>query len=204
MTGPSIVILAGGEGRRMGGGKPARELGGSSLLGRTRDAARRWSDVVAVAVRSPDQIAGLDLDGEVITDVEGVPGPLAGLAAALDWAEGRGSDRVLVLPCDMPFLPYDLPERLSRALTPTAGAAVAASGGRLHPVCGLWRTTARAVLDDQVRQNRLSLTALAERLNRGVADWPAAAVDQFTNLNTLADLLWAEEIVARGGTVDPQ
>lgn len=202
MTGLPIVILAGGEGRRMGGGKPGRDLGGSSLLGRTREAARRWSDVVAVAVRSPDQVAGLDHDGEVIADVEGIPGPIAGLAAALDWAEGRGADRVLVLPCDMPFLPDDLADRLSLALTPGAGAAVAASGGRLHPVCGLWRTSARAALDDQVRLNRLSLTALAERLNREVADWPAPAVDPFTNLNSPADLLWAEGVVAGGRMTD--
>lgn len=204
MTSLPIVILAGGEGRRMGGGKPARVLGGSSLLSLTLKAARRWSDAVAVAVRSPDQIAGLGLDGELIRDVDHIPGPLAGLAAALDWAEGRGADRVLVLPCDMPFLPVDLPDRLSRALIPEAGVAVAASGDRLHPVCGLWRTSARAVLDEQVLLNRRSLTALAERLNYSVAEWPSGAVDRFTNLNTPADLERAEKLVAGAGMIERQ
>jgi molybdopterin-guanine dinucleotide biosynthesis protein A len=46
-----IVILAGGEGRRIGGGKPQRMLGGETLLDRALGRARSWSDEVLVAAR---------------------------------------------------------------------------------------------------------------------------------------------------------
>ena len=44
-----IVILAGGAGRRIGGGKPLRMLGGVTLLDRALAIARAWSDEVLVA-----------------------------------------------------------------------------------------------------------------------------------------------------------
>jgi molybdopterin-guanine dinucleotide biosynthesis protein A len=49
-----IVILAGGEGRRIGGGKPMRMLGGETLLDRALAIGRRWSDDVLVADGTTD------------------------------------------------------------------------------------------------------------------------------------------------------
>lgn len=187
---PPVVILAGGEGRRIGGGKPLRVLGGRPLLDHALAAARHWSGAVAVGVRDPAQAGGAGVP--LIADVPDIAGPLAGLAAAMDWAAGQGADRVLVVPCDMPFLPPDLADRLARALTPDAGAAVAASSGRLHPVCGLWRTSVRPLLEDQARAGRLSLTALAERAGAVTVDWPTAPHDPFANVNTPDDLARAE------------
>ena len=87
-----IVILAGGEGRRIGGGKPARLLGGQSLIDRAIARAWSWSVPVLVAAR----------EGGDIGDDPAVEGPLGGVAAAL----ALGGD-VLTIPCDMPFLPDD-------------------------------------------------------------------------------------------------
>ncbi|WP_138141283.1 NTP transferase domain-containing protein [Brevundimonas vancanneytii] len=44
-----VVILAGGEGRRMGGRKPERLLAGRPLIAHAVDQARKWGDPVAVA-----------------------------------------------------------------------------------------------------------------------------------------------------------
>lgn len=187
---PPVVILAGGEGRRIGGGKPLRVLGGRPLLDHALSAARGWASRIAVGVRDPGQ-AG-DAGAPLIADVPDIPGPLAGLAAALDWAAAQGADRVLVVPCDMPFLPPDLASRLAYGLTPEAGAAIAASGGRTHPVCGLWRASVRPLLEDQARAGRLSLTALAQRAGAVTVDWPADSQDPFANVNTPADLARAE------------
>lgn len=187
---PPVVILAGGEGRRIGGGKPLRLLDGRSLLDHALSAAQAWSDRIAAGVRDPAQAGRADVT--LIADVPDIPGPLAGLAAALDWAAAQGAGRVLVAPCDMPFLPADLARRLADGLTPQAGAVIAASGGRLHPVCGLWRTSVRPLLDDQARAGRLSLTALAGRAGAVIVDWPAAPDDPFANVNTPADLARAE------------
>lgn len=185
-----VVILAGGEGRRMGGGKPQRLLGGCSLLDHALMTARRWSACIAVCVRSPGQV--IPDTTRILLDAPDIAGPLAGLASALDWAADEGCDRVLVIPCDMPFLPVDLAGRLAANLTPGIGAVMAASGGRRHPACALWRSSVRPLLTRQVHEGRFSLMALAERAGMAAVTWPDTARDLFANLNSPEDLTAAE------------
>lgn len=191
----ATVILAGGAGSRIGGAKPDRILGGATLMAHAMGAAERWRAPVAVAVREPDQAAFTDC--AVILDDPAIRGPLAGLASALAWARDRGAERVLTIPCDMPFLPPDLLERLEAALGPDDGVAVAASGGRLHPVCALWRTRTADRLHEQAKAGRLSLTGLSERAGRVVAEWPTGSRDPFLNVNTREDLRAAEILLQR-------
>jgi molybdopterin-guanine dinucleotide biosynthesis protein A len=168
-----ILILAGGEGRRIGGGKPLRMLGGVTLLDRALAIARRWSDDVTVA------------DGR--TDAPGIEGPLGAVAAALDL----GGD-LLTIPCDMPFLPEDLPARLGRTSEP---AALAESGGRLHPVCALWRAPAANGLAAYVASGRRSLHGFAEAVGYAPVAWGTDRIDPFFNINDADDLARAAALL---------
>jgi molybdopterin-guanine dinucleotide biosynthesis protein A len=179
---PAVVILAGGEGRRMGGDKPLRRLGGLSLLDRAVACARSWSDEIAISARSPDQFCGAGLP--ILLDPPEIGGPLAGLASALQV----GRPTVLTIPCDTPFLPEDLPDRLARAMGERA-AALPASLGRVHPVCGLWRTDLHIRLQSYAGAGRRSLIGFAESVGYGVAEWPG---DPFFNINSPDDLAEAE------------
>ncbi len=181
-----VAILAGGSGSRIGGDKPRRRLFGTRLLDHALTAARAAAAPAILVVRRPEQVEGFG--GTVVLDAPGIEGPLAGLFSALTWAADAGANRVLTLPCDMPFVPDDLHKRLDQALTSDAGVAVAASGGRLHPVCALWRTTAALTLVQRVREGRLSLHGLSEAVGRTVVDWPVDGGDPFININTAADL----------------
>lgn len=185
-----VAILAGGAGSRIGGDKPRRLLCGTRLLDSALTAARAAAAPVILVVRKPEQVDGFA--GTVVLDVPGIEGPLAGLMSALTWAANAGADRVLTLPCDMPFLPGDLHRRLEHALTSEHGVAVAASGGRLHPVCALWRTTAAQTLVQRAGEGRLSLHGLSEAVCRTVVDWSVDGGDPFININTAADLAAAE------------
>ena len=188
----SIVtaILAGGAGQRIGGSKPGRHLAGVSLLTHALNAAQGWGTPMVLALRDPTQVG--DLPDPVILDDPDIPGPLGGLASALAWADLNGADRVLTIPCDMPFLPADLLARLDQALTADTAVAVAASGGRLHPICALWRTTALPVLVQRARDGQLSLNGLSEAAGRVVVDWSIDPRDPFLNINTPDDLARAE------------
>ncbi|HEY0325757.1 MAG TPA: NTP transferase domain-containing protein, partial [Allosphingosinicella sp.] len=77
MIAPLVVILAGGEGQRMGGATPLRKLGGERLVDRALRMAGAWSDDVRVAVRDRRQIE--DVDVPVVLDDPAIEGPLAGL-----------------------------------------------------------------------------------------------------------------------------
>ncbi len=171
-----IVILAGGAGRRIGGGKPQRLLGGETLLARALQMARRWSGDVLVAARE---------DGD-LRDDPAIEGPLGGLAAAL----ALGGD-VLTIPCDMPFLPDDLPARLHSG----AAATLAASGGHLHPVCAHWKAGAGDALPAYLATSRRSLIGFAEAVGFEAVEWPAEPFDPFFNVNDEADLAHAEALL---------
>lgn len=190
-----IALLAGGAGRRIGGGKPHRLLGGTRLLDRALTTARSIAAPTILVVREPGQVDGFA--GTVVLDTPGIAGPLAGLFSALAWAADAGADRVLTLPCDMPFLPADLYPRLESALTKEVGAAVAASGGRLHPVCALWRTTATPTLARRASEGRLSLRGLGEAVGCAVVDWSIDQGDPFININTAEDMAAAETTLRR-------
>ncbi len=152
--------------------------------------ARGTAAPLILVARSPDQVEGFA--GTVVLDAPGIEGPLAGLLSALSWTADTGADRVLTLPCDMPFLPGDLHDRLEEALAPDLGAAVAASGGRLHPVCALWRTAAVPTLVQRANEGRLSLRGLGEAVGCAVVDWPIDEGDPFININTAEELATAE------------
>ena len=185
-----VAILAGGAGRRIGGDKPRRLLRGARLLDHAMTRANGMAAPVILVARSPEQVEGFA--GTVVLDSPGIDGPLAGLLSALSWAAEAGADRVLTLPCDMPFLPDDLHQRLDQALAPGLGAAVPASDGRLHPVCAIWRTTVVPTLVRRAGEGRLSLRGLGEAVGCAVVDWPVEGGDPFININTAQDLAAAQ------------
>lgn len=185
------LVLAGGEGRRMGGqdkglldwqGRPLAEhaLGmlaphvGPLILSINRNrpdyepVAARWA-----ARLSEDHFR--EPDG-------GQAGPLAGIAAALQLCE---TPWLAAIPCDAPRLPADLVDRLALAVCAGAPAAYARSPGRSHPTCcmlpaGL-RDAASAALE---RGHRKLWTWLQEHGGQAV---DFAGGEAFTNLNTPQD-----------------
>lgn len=183
------VVLAGGDGRRMGGSKPLRAIGKSTLLANALRLARGYCEHVAVAVRNPDQLAG-SADADLVIDAPGIAGPLAGLAAALAFARRQGAARVLTLPCDAPRLPADLLRRLEAALSGEGPAqvAVAASADRLHPTCALWSVETLPSLRAYAAAGHRSLKGLAGELCMAIVAWDAGDADPFANANTPEEL----------------
>ena len=185
----AVVILAGGEGSRIGGHKPLRQLAGQRLIDHALQQAAAWSDLVAVAVRDPQQVGPITVP--VIIDDPDVAGPLAGLISALRFATETGRAFVLMIAADMPFLPNDLLDRLALAIGKCA-CALASSGGHVHPVCGLWRTSALDRLDEYLASGRRSLKGFAQTIGCREAEWSVGPLDPFFNVNTADELARAE------------
>ncbi len=181
-----VVVLAGGEGRRMGGGKPLRLFRGRTLIAHALDRARSWSPQVAVSVRSPDQVG--PVAAPLVLDDPGVEGPLAGLSAALLFARDQGVERLLTLPCDMPGLPDNLAKRLEQAVAPGAAVAIAVCAGRLHPVCAVWDVEVQASLSGYLAGGRSSVRGFAETVGMKAVVWDDAYATAFENFNTQAEL----------------
>ena len=187
------LLLAGGQSQRMGGGdKALRLLGGIPLLDRVIERLRPQVDgLVLNANGDPARFArfALPVAGDT---VPGFAGPLAGVLAGLDWVASHRPDcaYVVSVATDAPFLPIDLVARLAEALD-EAGAdlACAASGGRSHPVFGLWPVRLRddlrrAVVDQGIR--KVDLWTARHRL--ATVSFPVQPVDPFFNANQPEDL----------------
>lgn len=189
----AVIILAGGEGRRIGGRKPLRRFDRDRLIDRALRAARSWSDLVALAVRDGAQVELVD--AEIIQDDAGVEGPLAGLIAGLRFARTAGRSLVLTIPADMPFLPPDLVDRLLPAIG-GQGCAIASSGGHLHPVCALWQTSAAEHFGSYLAGRRRSLKGFAALIGFREVEWATRPHDPFFNINSAADLAEAKRRIA--------
>jgi molybdopterin-guanine dinucleotide biosynthesis protein A len=181
------AVLAGGEGRRMGGVKALRPFRGAPLVAHAVAVARRWSDAVVVVVRDAAQVAGA-VDASLAFDRPDIPGPLAGLAAALQHAREQGAPFVQTLPCDMPNLPDDLPVRLLAGLGPDHGAALPVAAGALQPACGLWRTAALEALPAYLAAGQSSLRGFAAACGLASVDFGADVARAFAGANSLAEL----------------
>jgi len=181
------IVLAGGQGRRMGGvDKGLVELHGRPLVAHVLE--RLAPQVGSLLINANQNVARYAAFGyPVVSDaVGGFAGPLAGLHAGM--TEATTSAYVVTVPCDSPFLPVDLVVRLGTALLEhSAELAVARTFEQPHPVFALAR---RGVLPH--------LTAFLAEGGRKIDAWYATlavvevrfddVADAFRNINTRAEL----------------
>ncbi|MFP5464932.1 MAG: molybdenum cofactor guanylyltransferase MobA [Gammaproteobacteria bacterium] len=180
----AAVILAGGQGLRMGGAdKGVLNYQGHPLIEWVLAAlAPQVGQLVISANRNLDAYAAYGY--RVLPDtLPDYPGPLAGVLAALEAVD---ADWLLVVPCDTPHLPADLALRLlGAAQVEGVPLAVAADAGRVHYSCFIVRTDQR----DQ-------LAAYLARGERAVRHWQAGLASTtvrfdaacFANINRPLDL----------------
>jgi molybdopterin-guanine dinucleotide biosynthesis protein A len=193
------LILAGGLARRMGGGdKPRTSIGGVSILSRVLDRLKpQCTRLILNANGDPARFADTGLP-VIADDVPGFAGPLAGILAGLDWTAAHAPDVATVasVPGDCPFLPRDLVVRLHQARAASGHPlACARSGEWRHPVVGLWPVALRADLRRALTEQDLRKIELwTARHGVALADWPAAPVDPFFNVNTPEDAAAAERL----------
>lgn len=178
-------ILAGGEGRRLGGiDKGWYELSGQSLVDRTIERVRpQAGQLIISANRSLARYRALGYPVQC-DDSDDSRGPLAGIAAVLKAAN---TPYVLFVPVDTPCLPLDLAGRLAAAMQKDSDLVIASAGGRLHPLHALVR---RGLLDDlqaALFSGTRRVGDWQDGLNRVVVDW--AAADYFANINSADDVL---------------
>jgi len=197
------LLLAGGRATRMGGGdKGLRLLASRPILDHVIERLRpQLSRLLLNANGDPARFAayGLPVVGDSPPDFAG---PLAGVLAGLEWAAREAPDCPLLLSAqtDAPFLPRDLVRRLwAGRESEGADIAMAASGGRTHPVVGLWPAAlAPALRHALVEEGLRKVDIWTARYRVAVVDFPIEAVDPFFNANRPEDLAEAERLVALG------
>jgi len=190
------VVIAGGRSVRFGGEKAVAMLQGQPLL--LRASARLARSCVAVAVNARPgtrtealaRESGLVVLGDAPGDADG---PLAGVKAALAWAQSLSVARIVATPCDVPLLPEDLCERLiAAAIESSSGASFAVTEEGRQPLCAVWPVAALMQVTDALRGGAHPATwRLLESLGAATVHFAPAAA--FANVNTRDDLAAVEQ-----------
>ncbi len=193
------LVLAGGQGSRMGGvDKGLQTFHGTPLA---RHALHRLQPQVGAVLLSANRNAkdyavwGAPVLADGMADFAG---PLAGFLAGLQHCS---TGWLLTVPCDTPLFPPDLAERLAQAAqaagtalaiasAPESDAATGATVLRRQPVFCLLRATLQTDLARYLDGGGRKIGAWLARHPCAVAafDRPGDDLQAFANANTLAEL----------------
>jgi len=180
------VVLAGGEGRRMGEGvtKPLRLLGGKPMVAHVVDRLKPQVMDLVVVANDPDP-AFATLGVPIVADSPDIQraarregrrlGPLAGILAGMEWSlrHHPHAGWILTAPADVPFLPLDLTVRLCGHMhVPEPDVLVVRHGRHREPSLGVWSVK------------------LVEDLRRAILDEGIRRVGQFAGRHVSAELAW--------------
>jgi molybdopterin-guanine dinucleotide biosynthesis protein A len=177
----SLLVLAGGESRRMGRPKAWLEVGDTYLL---RYVAARlapaFSDVM-VSFAEPEQLEQ-PVPYRVVFDRKPSAGPLAGLEAGLAAAR---EEVMFAVACDMPYVTLEV-ARAAVVAARSCDAAIPRIDGRPEPVCAAYRRTALPAIAGALDAGLLKAADVAASLD--VTWLEGLDPAQFQSLNTPGDL----------------
>ena len=180
----SVVILAGGEGSRVGyqqkallsyQGKPIIETILARLLPQTESL---WVNANAELETYQQYLS------DVFSDhYQGFLGPLAGMQASWEYINTQWA---LFIPCDNPNLPDDFVQRMAQAYHHNPAPLVVVNDGkRMQPLYLLMHRSMAPVLDAAIQKRHLSVNRWVRENEFSEADFSACCPGAFENMNTL-------------------
>lgn len=197
----TAVVLAGGQGARLGGkDKGLLMVAGKPLIAHVlQRVLPQVNTVIISANRHLNQYGQFEFP--VVADhMKDHQGPLAGIAAALDHVH---TEYLVTVPCDTPLLPLDLVDRLWTAMEDEeADMAVAHDGEQLQHLVALIRRAAAGSVNEFLEEGGRAVKDWAAKLFPAVA-WFADQPLAFRNVNNDADLHDIEPLLKAGKSPGP-
>ena len=180
------VILAGGQATRMGGqDKGLIEMNHIPMVKYVLDVITpQVGQIIINANRNHERYA--EYGWPVIKDeFEGYNGPLAGMASSMRRVK---TPWMVTAPCDSPFVPGDLVQRLySNLIKMQADISVAHDGKRAQPVFVMLKTDLRDSLLDFLNGGERKIDKWFERHTLAVTDF-SDKPETFININDRDEL----------------
>jgi molybdopterin-guanine dinucleotide biosynthesis protein A len=198
-AGWTAAILAGGESRRLGKGhKAALQLGGASVLDRQLALLGRVVGRTIIIANDPTVYG--DYGVPVVPDLAPHRGALGGLYTAIQAA---GTDRTLVIACDMPFLTEPLLSYLVEAGR-TVDIAIPRTTRGYEPLCATYSRGSAAELLRRIDEKRFKLSEVALIAGLTIREIASKELERFGpedvlffNINTPDDYARAIELDER-------
>lgn len=186
------VILCGGEGKRIGGGKPDRVTGGMTMVNHVLRSVQPFCDEVLMVRTKRYGAESIELGTDFLTvlfdETEGL-GPMEGIRTAMTYVQAKNNKRnsqegtdkessdsrnefekgsvFVVLACDYPFLCAGwVPFLLSNLEIPNGefDSAIPLEGGRWHVLNAVYKGSALQHLNQMIKDKDLRLQNLPAKL----------------------------------------
>ena len=185
-----LVILAGGQSRRFGGGyKTLYKFNKISILDRIIQNFKKLEMEIVLNVNSnEDQFlkTGLHL---IKDELENFQGPLAGIYSSMKWVlENRKNiEWIFTSPSDTPFLNKNLVNKfLSTDYNNKTKIVIAKSSNKTHPVIGFWHISLIKSLEEFLAKENRKIMHWVEGQNYEILNFENK--NNFFNINTKTDL----------------
>ena len=185
-----LVILAGGQSRRFGGGyKTLYKFNKISILDRIiQNFSKLEMEIVLNVNSNEDQFlkTGLHL---IKDELENFQGPLAGIYSSMKWVlENRKNiEWIFTSPSDTPFLNKSLVNKfLSTNYNNKTNIVLAKSSNKTHPVIGFWHISLIKSLEEFLAKDNRKIMHWVEGQNYEILNFENK--NNFFNINTQADL----------------
>ena len=186
------VILAGGKSSRMGTDKALLEYDGKQFIEQIAEKLSEFDERIIARGNNSRLEGKLEREWTVIPDIYPGHGPIGGLHAALSACR---SDALFVVTCDMPLIERELVRELCDQMqeadfdeerVDACDVVISVGeGGKIHPLCGVYRKSVLPVLEEQIisDQNRIMAAIRKLRVNYVTIDSPDREM-QLSNINT--------------------
>ncbi|WP_217596278.1 molybdenum cofactor guanylyltransferase [Cohnella sp. GbtcB17] len=186
------IVLCGGAGRRMGARKELLEFNGEPLLLRMCNSLSEIAERITVVADRERGYAFLPGGVRAIADDVAAFGPIAGICAGMAVSE---LPLQLVVACDYPLAGLYVWRALADTLArhPEADAVLPEAGGKLHPLCAIYRRRTLSAWQDALESGNRRVMAATQQMR--IVKWlpEDGAAGQLMNMNTPDDYRLAKE-----------
>ena len=187
----SVIILAGGQSRRLGSDKSLLPVGGEPLLARTVHRLASLSEDLIVVTNHSERYEPLGLPVRLVPDERPGVGSLMGIYSGLRAAH---HPLTLAVGCDMPFLNVPL-LRYMLSLAPGYDVVIPRLEGYLEPLHAVYSRTCQGPMERLLDAGRRQIIAFFDQVRvRYLVEEEIDRFDpqrlSFVNVNTPED--WAE------------
>lgn len=195
------IVLAGGQGSRLGRDKVSQKLSNQTLLQRVLSSLTSLSSEILVVIAQSQSEPPLSVaKAKIVIDLSPNKGPLGGLYTGLIASNYSYS---LAVACDMPLLDSSLLRYLIH-LAPGFDAVVPKVERGLEPLHAVYSKSCLPFIQQQIDQGNLKLTNFLEKVKvRYVGKDEIDKFDpqhlSFFNINTRSDWEKAKNYFGRGG-----
>jgi molybdopterin-guanine dinucleotide biosynthesis protein A len=197
-----VIILAGGNGTRIGTKKAFLKMGDASLLSIVHSAAQELSDEIVIVINDDDNsnpvLKLMPKSTKIVPDLVNGFGPLMGIYSGLKQIT---AEYALILPCDTPFVKLDLMRKILSSKIGYNAVIPQWANGFLEPLHSVYHVVhSISAIECALKMGERSILDLIKRLDpiffipvESLRDYDPN-LTTFKNINYLKDYVEAKQL----------